>query len=92
MTLFAPQNIKSDIETVMNAVDALAANRFEQADRVGGYRRSRIEQSMIKYIVILVVLFSDFKARSRIRSERNHPRNLEMVALMIILHPWTYAK
>jgi len=86
MTLFAPQNIKGDIEIMMNAVDALAANR------AGGYRCTRIEQLVIKYIINLVVLFSGFKNRSLSRRGRNHPRNLEMVALMTSVHPWMSAK
>ena len=123
MTLFTPQIIKSDIKTMMNAVDALVANLFEPFDRrsesivvvsdlislalmniktvikleqraiaVGEKRCSRIEQSVIKYIISFLLLFSGFKNRSLSRRERNHPRNLEMVTLMTCVHPWMLAK
>ena len=78
MTLFAPQNIKSDIETMMNAV--------------GGNRRSRIKQSVIGHMISLLLLFSGFKNRSLSGREQNHPRNLEMVTLMTSVHPWMSAK
>ena len=43
-TLFAPQNIKIDIETMMNAV--------------GGNRSNIIKQSVIEYMISLLLLFS----------------------------------
>ena len=78
MTLFAPQNIKSDIETMMNAV--------------GGNRRSRIKQLVIGHMMSLLLLFSGFIIRSPSRRDRNHPRNLEMVTRMGSVHPWMSAK
>ena len=64
MTLFAPQNIKSDIETMMNAV--------------GGNRRSMIKQSVIEHMISRMLLFSRFKIRSTCTCDRPHPGILEI--------------
>jgi len=59
MTLFAPQNIKNDIETMMNAVS--------------GIRRSRIEQSVIEHMVSLLLLFSGFKIGPSVEGSETTP-------------------
>ena len=65
----APHNVEAKIKLDLRAI------------AVSGNRRSRNKQSVIKYIINLVVLFSGFKNRSHGTSEQNHPRNLNMVAL-----------
>ena len=48
--------------------------------------------AVVSSIIRLLLLFSGFKNRSLSRRERNHPRNLEMVTLMMSVHPWMSAK
>lgn len=45
-------------------------------------KRPSIGEDGIKYIIILLLLFSGFKNRSHLwRERKNHPRNLEMVTV-----------